>query len=270
MTAPIYITYPSGAHGSLLRCLLSSMAGYIVDAPQRSVYDRVNCGSSPFVALHEANNRVPPGIQITVAPSSYLKYVAMCISRTKNADLVLEDFDNTIGCKLVDHPIMQYFLTDLDRISGGSITTSALRDWARLCFFANQGATVRDWMRISCQHTPRYDIDFEAFYDGSVIAWCQHVLTDLGFDADPAAAEPFMTHFRANNRYFSIDKPVQDMLQCIEAGKSVPVPALNWLQQGYIDQWLQQKYKVDPLAIDQYWTHTQDLYHSYSLGAAIK
>jgi hypothetical protein len=246
------------------------MAGYTVQQPRGAIYDSVDSGQAPFVDIHHSTGTNADCIRINVAPRSYLKYVAMCISRTNGGDLVLEDLAKDTQDKLGSHPIMSFFWPDLCRIADGEINDRALRDWARLCFFDRDGATIQSWVKNSTQIIPRYEMDFESFYDGSVVDWCDHVLTDLGLDSDPSAAEPFMIHFRANNRYFSIDKPVEDMLQCIEAGESVPVPALNWLQQGYIDHWLQHRYNVDPLAIDQYWTHTQDLYHSYGLRAAIK
>lgn len=241
------------------------MAGYDIDTSSSAVFDHFRADLSPFYHTHEPVANAKRYIKIGVHPASFLKYLAMCVSRTAGQDLRLEDLDVDTHNKLRSHPIMRWFIPDLDHISAGPVTAAKLRDWARLCFFADHGRTIQGFIKVSTDVDAAYNIDFESFYDGSVIDWCVETLKDLGLDADPDRAQTLLDSFKYNNRYFLIDKPVQAVLQSIKDRADVDIPELNWLQEGYIDACLQQEFGVEPMDLAQYWSHTRDLYLAYGI-----
>ena len=265
----ISIVYPSGAHGSFLKLLLNAMAGVDYTMANSSVYDFTTFnGETIFTATDRyADVKSSNIINIRVDPKSYLKYTAMCLTRTSGLDLVLEDLNINTFEKLKTHSIFSHLLSSLVEISGndcGDVDIKYLREWARLCLFSNQGITISQWMAPSIGESD-YVVDFECFYNNTLVEECQKILSLYNIKVVNKDVSPLINHFDQHNRYRLIDKEIKSITENILANKSYPIYSSNFLTESYIDNWLVEFYKVDPLLRNEYFTDTKQIIESYLL-----
>ncbi len=266
----ICIVYPSGAHGHFLKLMLNSMVGVDYSVANSRVYDFVKFkGNVEFVTKdHYDPTSDDHIINIQVSPSSYLKYAAMCLTRTSGLDIVLESLSIDTFKKLEQHCIFSHFLPALSSISGklsGDVDIMYLREWTRLVLFADKGITISQWIAPDVAIDADYVVDFESFYNGTLEDTCSQILTHYGFAVSSDKINSLLEHFDQNNRYRLIDSDIPAILEHIKMGQSYPIKNTNFLSQAYIDNWLVENYYVDPLLRNEYFTDTKEIIETYGL-----
>lgn len=266
----ICIVYPSGAHGYFLKLMLNAMTGVKYNMSNSRVYDFVEFNDT--VEIITKDDYVPTSddhiINIQVSSDSYLKYVAMCLSRTSGLDIVLESLPIDTFKKLEQHCIFSHFLPSLSTISGrlsGNVDIKYLREWARLALFANKGITISQWMLPDVVVDAEHNVDFESFYDGTLVDTCRQILTQHQLSISLDQVNNLLDHFDQHNRYRQIDAEVPAILENIKLGKSYPISNTNFLSQAYIDNWLVENYQINPLLRNEYFTDTQQITKTYGL-----
>ncbi len=268
----IYILYPAGSHGNFLELLLNTLLGIESFEVEKPIYDHVKYKSpSRFVTIHNLSNNIDPGsvINITVQPKSFLKYFAVCLNRTSghnitDADLCFDTFE-----KIKKHSILSWFANSLTAISGltqGNVEPKFIREWIRLCFFANNGRSIAGWLSPSVCATARFKIDFESFYTDKIIADCVKICESLGVaDIETSKIHQHLKKFRHNNFYFDIDAQIDEILMGIQNHHCIALNTTNLISQAWIDNYLVNKYNIDPLLKNEYFDNTIDLVQHYNL-----
>jgi len=266
----VYIVYPSGAHGSFLNLLLNVMTGSIAEnAFDFFVYDNVKFKNyTNFSHCHsiiQINEPYECIVNIRVRPTSYLKYSALSINRTASRDIILENLADNVFEKLKTHSIFKNFYKSLIEISGkssGDIELKYLREWARLCLFANHGATITEWVKYSVVDNS-YQLDFESFYNGTIIQQCKKILQYVGLKEVDVDLTPYLTHFEQHNRYRSIDQNVNLVIEHIKQRQYMPIESGNFLVEAWLDNWLVETYNINPLLQNEYFSNTQQIINHY-------
>ena len=262
----ITITYSAGSHGNLLEFLLNSAAGIKIDIIDDMIYDKKHFATNPiFFATHRP---VDGAIAIRVNPESYMKFVAIAINRVDGCNLQIEDLEHDTFNKFKNHRMMEFFLHDLAVISGqttGSVSRKFLREWLRLCFFANDGATLHNYLNKQIPVNPSYLVDFESFYDGSVKQHCQAILQQFGLAYHPVDFGKILAEFLSRNQYATIDKDIKDIVKSIESKQALEIKSSNIVKEAWIDNWLVDNYHIDPLLRDEWFTNTQQIIDQYQL-----
>ena len=266
----ICIVYPSGAHGYFLKLMLNAMSGVKYSISNSRVYDFVEFNDTVEIITKDDYNPTSNDhiINIRVGTNSYLKYVAMCLSRTSGLDIVLESLSVDTFKKLEQHCIFSHFLPSLSTISGklsGNVDIKYLREWARLTLFANKGITISQWILPDVVVDAEHAVDFESFYNGTLVDACHQILTRYQLSASLDKVESLLDHFNQHNRYRQIDVEAPAILENIKLGKSYPISNTNFLSQAYIDNWLVENYQIDPLLRNEYFTDTQQITETYRL-----
>jgi hypothetical protein len=250
--------------------MLNAMTGVKYNMSNSRVYDFVEFNDT--VKIITKDDYIPTSddhiINIQVSSDSYLKYVAMCLSRTSGLDIVLESLPIDTFKKLEQHCIFSHFLPSLSTISGrlsGNVDIKYLREWARLALFANKGITISQWMLPDVVVDAEHNVDFESFYDGTLVDTCREILARYQLSISLDQVENLLDHFNQNNRYRQIDAEVPTILENIKLGKSYPIRNTNFLSQAYIDNWLVENYQINPLLRNEYFTDTQQITETYGL-----
>lgn len=263
-----YIVYPSGSHGSFLTLLLNTMSGISVNNVNNyNIYDHVDyLAPAIFQGTHRIDQK--PAVMIKVQPSSYLKYFAMCLNRTANVNLLIDELGSDTFKKLSQHVVLQSFAKSLAVISGqttGDVDSRYLREWIRLCFFADNGTTIQQFISPSVVDAD-YVVDFEAFYDGSILEHCRQIYKILNLKIiDVEVAENLVIQFPEKLTYYNIDLNIHRILFAIDNNTKVSLLNTNLLQQAWIDNYLVTKYNIDPLLKNDYFSDTQELRKAYNL-----
>jgi hypothetical protein len=267
----IEIVYPSGSHGSFLNFLLNSLSGVKCEHNNESIYDRVRFYSNTnFIARHKITNspNIRGRINIVVDPNSYLKYIILCLSRTAGYDFLIKDFNKNTFDKLERHVIFKSFITSLSVISGkssGSVDFQYLREWARLCFFAQQGDTITQILKPSLVNNPDCTFNFEWFYNPILLIQKCHDITDA-FNITPSKnILPLLDNFYAQNRYKYVDVYTDLIINSIKNKKSMHISNTNFFQEAWIDNWLVENYNIDPLLRNNYFVNTLEIVDQYNL-----
>lgn len=266
-----YILYPSGSHGHFAKLLLNTMTGNTVEQQESMNFDRIRFKEpGKFVTTHDpalpARNDIV--INIRVRPQSYLKFFAMCFCRTKDLNIVIEDLGQNTFEKINQHPVMKFFTDSLARISHvnqGNVEPKYLREWFRLCFFNNNCETIAKILAGTYLEHADYVLDFESFYDGSVIEQCRIICQDLALPA--VATDQIDQHMQRfqTNRYYHIDTDMDQIILAIQNHQCLDLTDLNTLQQAWIDNFVASKYNVDPLLTNNYFSNTTELAHAYGI-----
>jgi hypothetical protein len=264
-----HIVYPSGSHGSFLKLLLNKLSGVQTDNTiDYRIYDKIKYLSPVFFdAGHDVTTT--PTISIHIRPSSYLKYFAMCLTRTADVNILVNNLGNNVFKKLEQHPILKSFTSSLSRISGqinGDVESKYIREWLRLCFFANNGTTITQFVSPSMVEAD-YTVDFESFYNGSILEHCYQIYKMLGLKIiDIKVAENLIEQFPEKLIYHNIDLNIDQILAAIDNGTKFDLSDTNLLQQAWIDNCLVNRYNIDPLLKNDYFSNTQELRKAYNLS----
>ena len=268
----LYILYPSGSHGSFLKLLFNELTGVTAEESDSMIYDRIMYrGVSVTSAVHTVPNDVNPDhvVNIRVQPESYLKYFAVCLNRTSGHNIVIEDLHQNTFDQIKQHSIVSYFSKSLSEISGqssGDVDPKFLREWFRLCFFANQGETITKFIAPNVLDHSQFVIDFESFYNGQILSRCLEICKHFGLPVTHThQVDDYLVEFRKKNRYHNIDLDISAILDCIEHQKNYDLTTTNILQQAWIDNYLVIKYNINPLLKNDYFRNTLDLSKAYNL-----
>lgn len=264
--------YHSGAHGHFLRYLLNIMSGINVKARNSKNYDLVEWATDPkFIATYNLHDlgKQDYVINIRVRQPSYLKFFTMNFIRTKDLHLDPESMTHNTFEKLQQHPNLKYFLPKLSLLCGqesGDVESKFLREWFRLCFFDNDCATIDLMLSTSvCDHA-QYVVDFESFYDGSILDHCMKILQDLKIEPiHTQGIDQLLVTFKDSNPYFHVDKPIKEIFAAIKNHESQDLTDLNIIQQAWIDNYLVARYNIDPWMRNEYFTNTEELVNAYGL-----
>jgi len=272
----MFILYPSGSHGNFLKLLLHELIGKSAKKNNSVIYDNLTY-SKPTIFF--GVQKLPPNtdansvINIRIKPQSYLKYFAMCINRTAGQGIIPDDLVKNTFEQINQHSILRGFAQDLQTISGksnGDVEKQFLREWFRLCFFADNGSSITKFIDTSlCDHA-KFVVDFESFYDGSIIDHCVKICTDLDLPMSiNSKISSYISEFKKNNLYFDIDLDTKSILQAIKNQTAFDLSATNVLQQAWIDNCLVNMYNIDPLLQNEYFANTMDLIEAYQLKKGI-
>lgn len=270
------IVYPSGSHGNFLAALLNTITGVQANNLGHMIYDQTTYSQARnFVPVH-CMNLLDAGtlathdntINICVHPGSYLKYASVCLNRTSGVDIQLETLNNNTFNKLKEHVIFSQLLESLSTISGrtaGNVEFKDLREWARLCLFADNGKTITQWISDTELTDADYTFNFEWFYNAdTLLEKTTELANQLGLTV-VATGEELLPDFYRNNRYRNIDVETNWIIESIQDRREVDITNTNFFQEAYIDNWLVDTYQVDPLYRNEYFTNTQDLIKAYNI-----
>jgi hypothetical protein len=205
---------------------LNTIVGNSANNISSAVYDSVTYQAPcTFDAEHVISTAVDPSqiINIQVSPASYLKYFAVCLNRTSGNNILVENLLTDTFKKIKQHSIISHFKLSLSTISGkvdGHVGPKYLREWFRLCFFANNGDTITKFILPSVLRQPQHIINFESFYDGTILDRCIEICTNLKLPiGNHNRLEKYMNHFVANNTYYAIDQIIPDIISAIDQVK---------------------------------------------------
>ena len=267
-----YILYPSGSHGHFLKLLLNTMVGNTMEKQLSSNFDKVIFQDvCKFETTHDPKQPTQGDyvINIRVNTSSYLKFFVMCFCRTKDLNIDLAQLGQNTFEKIDQHPVIKFSASSLSAISGcnsGDVEPKFLREWFRLCFFANDGDTITKILAGTVLDRAQYVIDFESFYDGTIMDHCTQICHDLRLDPiNHDLVTQYVMDFGKNNTYFNIDEHMDQILLAIQNRQSLDLTDLNILQQAWIDNYLVGKYNIDPLLTNDYFTNTKELINAYGI-----
>ena len=263
----IDIIYPSGAHGSFLTFLLNYQAGVECYYNNSIIYDKVLYGQNQkFFSYHKKYPRQSNIISIVVDQQSYLKWMAMCLSRTAGINLCIDFIHLDKFYKLNKHMVLKPLLKSLSDISNkaeGNIEKKHLREWTRLCLFDSN--TILPILNVSAVEFPNYKFNFEWFYDPIKLkSKCIEIfnLFDIKIVNDITI---LFDKFYQHNIYKNINVVPENIVNALIAKKNIPIPNLNFLQEAWIDNWLVNNYDIVPLLPDQYFSNTLEIIKQYNL-----
>jgi hypothetical protein len=272
----MFILYPSGSHGNFLKLLLHELIGISAKGNDSVVYDNVKYSKPPtFFAVQKLplDTDANSVINIRIKPESYLKYFAMCINRTAGQGIIPDDLVKNTFEQVNRHSILCGFVQSLQTISGkshGDVEKKFLREWFRLCFFADNGASITKFIETSLCSNSKFVVDFESFYDGSIIDHCVKICAELDLPMSiNSKISGYISEFKKNNLYFDIDLDIESILQSIKKQNVFDLSQTNVLQQAWIDNCLVNMYNIDPLLQNEYFANTMDLIEAYQLKKGI-
>jgi hypothetical protein len=267
-----FILYPSGSHGSFLKLLLNTLVGNEADEINGIVYDTVTYRRPcTFNATHKLTTSVDPDrvINIRVDPKSYLKYFAVCLNRTSGNNILVEDLSVDTFKKIKQHSIFSFFADSLATISGSTVEDvepKYLREWIRLCFFANNGDTITKFILPNVLTNSKYIIDFESFYNGTILDQCRRICNDNKLPTcNDNKLMDYIEQFITNNQYYTIDQNMPKIISAIGQTELVDLSNTNILQQAWIDNYLVTQYNINPLLKNDYFTDTKELTKAYKI-----
>lgn len=267
-----FIFYPSGSHGSFLNLLLNTLVGNQANNINDIIYDNVTYRKPcVFNATHKLTTFADPDcvINIRVDPTSYLKYFAMCLNRTSGHDILIEDLSIDTFEKIKKHSVISYFEDSLKTISGcttGNVEIKHIREWFRLCFFADNGNTITKFISPNVLNNSKYVVNFESFYNGTILDECKKICNDIGLPtSNQHVLTEYINLFIKNNRYYAIDQDIPKIISAIDNFDFVDLSNTNILQQAWIDNYLLTKYNVNLLSNNEYFSNTQELIAVYGI-----
>lgn len=274
----IGILYPSGSHGMFLEMLLNLFSGitvktYPITNNVHVIYDHVSYEQSKIFTAAHFKKSLPECtgiINIRVPPQSYMKYIAVCLNRTSGVNIVLEELDHDTFNKIKCHPIFSHFFLSLKTISrseSGDVELKYLREWARLCFFADKNSTIEKFINTSIDTSADYILDYECFYSNdALLEQCEIILDKFNLPMYPVEnIQEHLTIFAQNNRYKNIDKDIDLITQAIIDRQNYEFDSENFIKQAWIDNWLVSMYNVDIKLENSYWANTKEIIEAYDL-----
>jgi hypothetical protein len=256
----IEIVYPSGSHGQFLSFLLNSLYGVKNNYTNNINYDKIKFTkpviSSANHCIRESTSKI---IHISVDPTSYLKYISMCIGRTAGYHIDINDIDN-IGPKLENHITINSLVKKITAYTPGD-----LREWAQLTLFADNGKTISLMLKDTVPPSIDYTFNFEWFYNiETLVDKCHDICQIFGIEVKQSINQ-LVEQFYYNNNNKDINVMPNKIINAIENRKNLDFGNLNFLQEAWINNWLVDTYKVVPLLTDAYFTNTSDIIKQYKL-----
>lgn len=264
------IVYPSGSHGSFLTFLLNSLSGSKSTYNGEMVYDRIKFDDRQYFYSKISKNDDKKIINITVGYNSYLKYLAVCLSRTAGYNLSIEEFGHDAYNKLQNHIVLRPFVKPLLSISKNKniqVEMKDLREWARLCFFDLKGTTITQIIQSSVVNDADYYFDFDWFYSqDTILEKCYEILDRFKRPVDSSIdILPLIEQFYFQNRYKNIDQIPNQIIHAIKNKTELKISNTNFLQEAWVDNWLVDSFKIDPLYRNEYFINTLDIIDHYHL-----
>jgi len=259
---------------------MNELSGVPAMVPDSMVYDAVEYLAPPtFSAVHQlgalrklldTDIDFDSMVNIRVQPSSYLKYFAVCLNRTSGQNITIDDLHVDTFDKISKHSVLFDFVKSLAAITGqtqGDVEPQFLREWLRLCFFANNGDTITQFIRPNIIAQAKYFVDFESFYDGTILDRCASILDSMNIPVTRNSnLEMYLRDFKQKNLYHDIDLNINHMITAINNGIWADLSNTNLLQQAWIDNYLVEQYNVDPLLRNEYFKDTVELVKEYKLN----
>ena len=266
----VKVVFPAGSHGHYLIMLLNLLSGNQIKDLSKitTVYDLVEFDQpSIFSSVHNARLLTPNYtnfVNIRVSPKSYTKFLAVSLNRTSGNDIILEHLNEHTYDKIQTHGTFRHFIPNLIEISGitkGDVEIKYLREWARVALFSNMqdilSSTVVD---------SDYLVDFENFYDGSLIDHCYRILEI--YNIKSVAVDnltQLQDQFHANNRYKNIDADLNSIITALDHRQDIAFDSINFVKQAWIDKYLETKYNIVPKLKNEYSQTTGELLAEYDL-----
>jgi hypothetical protein len=256
------ISYPSGAFGNFLSYLLNYMIVGQRHTVDEFVYDFAVSKVKFFTPIHKNDNCA---VYINVSNDSYLKFLVTNINRTRSIDLVIDELHVDTFNKVRSHHTLCFFeksLIEISKKSNGDVSIGHIREWLRLCFFANSCKTITEY--IGSKPTNCYTVDFETFFDRNSITQCAaDILKHFNFEIAIDNIDDVVDEFFSKQRYRNhID--TDDLKKFIQKNQNIPLN-LNIVEQAWLDNWLFDEYSVDPVLRDEYFSNTKELIDFYNL-----
>lgn len=263
----VYIVHASGSHGHFLKLLLNAMIGIRPKERNDMVYDAVEYECQTVFEVGKPQDGCTV-INIRVDPQSYLKYFVICLNRTSGHNITAQSLQINTFELIKKHSVLSHFSDSLTKISGqtqGDVSIKFLREWVRLCFFANSGETITASCRADVWESADFVVDFESFYDGTIIDKCKTICESLGLPVNNTRLQSYLSEFKNKNLYFEIDADIPSILKAIDQNQYHDLSATNYFQQAWIDNYLVEQYNVDPLCRNEYFNDTVELINEYKL-----
>ena len=256
------ISYPSGAFGNFLAYLLNYMIIGQRNTVNEFVYDFAVSKVNFFTPTHKNNNSI---IYIDVSAGSYLKFLITNINRISGVDLVVDELHIDTFNKVRSHNTLCFFeksLMEISNKSSGDVSIGHIREWLRLCFFANGCKTITEY--IGVKPTNCYTVDFETFFSRDSIKQCAvYILRYFDFEIAIDDIDDVIDEFFSKQRYRDhVD--TDDLKKSIQKNQNIPLN-LNIVEQAWLDNWLVDEYSVEPVLRDEYFSNTKDLIDFYNL-----
>ena len=189
----------------------------------------------------------------------------MVFTRNYQQRFTLADYERDCLSIMTQHSILRHFGADIKQLGAGSsqITSANLREWCRLCFFHNQGATITEWLQTSQLVLPNHVFDFEWFYNHLFLTRCLKLLKTLGLNVYHHNLAGLINLFNLNP-YKHIDKKCEIIQNSILQHQQIAIPN-NFILHAYIDQWLSETFGLDVLVPNNYWKTSLELCQAYDL-----
>jgi len=256
------ISYPSGAFGNFLAYLLNYMITGQRYTVNRSVYDFATSKIDFFTPRHQIDNCA---VYINVFSDSYLKFLITNINRISGADLIVDDLCIDTFNKIRSHNSLCFFEKSLVKISNkstGDVSNGHIREWLRLCFFANNSDTISKY--IGEKPTNCYVVDFETFFSrDSIKQRAIDILQHFDFEIVINDIDDIIDEFFSKQQYQDHADTVA-LTNSIQKNQNITLN-LNIVEQAWLDNWLVDNYKIEPRLINKYFSNTKELIDFYDL-----
>jgi hypothetical protein len=204
-------------------------------------------------------------IYINVDQQSYLKYLVTNINRISGANLVFEHLHKDTFEKIENHSSLKFFkksLSDISQQITGDVSNKFLREWIRLCFFANNYRTIDQY--IGQRPTDCYTVNFEIFFCKDCIKKSANdILNYFDIDIVDHDVDDVINEFYSK-QYYKNHVNTDSLTQLIESGTD-GVLTLNLIEQAWLDNWLENTYQIVPRLEDSYPTTVHELIELYNL-----
>ena len=166
--------------------------------------------------------------------------------------------------KIKSHNSIGYFEESLKDISGkshGNVSPKYIREWLRLCFFANDCKTITEYIGPKPKNC--YYLDFETFFSSDGIKQSSlDILRHFDFEISIAEIDDVIEEFFSKQRYKNHIN-TDSLKNSIQKNHDIPLN-LNIVEQAWLDNWLVEQYSVDPILTDEYFNSTKELIDSYA------
>lgn len=256
------IAYPSGAYGNFLAYLLNYMMSGVRYHVSSMVYDHAKSHEYFFLKDHSIDDC---SIYINVDKRSYLKFFITSSNRTSGIDLILEELHVDTFDKVRSHTVLKFFeksLAEISNKSDGDVPVSHIREWLRLCFFADNCKTIDEYIGKKPKNC--YIIEFDTFFSReSIKQTAEDILNHFGYTPATTDVDTVIDEFFAKQRYKNhID--MDYITTTIRTNQNTTLK-LNLVEQAWLDNWLVETYNIDPVISNDYSTSTAELIKLYNL-----
>ena len=204
-------------------------------------------------------------IYIDVNKQSYLKYLITLVNRAGGINLKIEELHTNTFNKIQSHVALNFFKKSLENVSGktnGDVSVGVLREWFRLCFFANNGKTIADYIGNKPENC--YIVDFEIFFSQIKIKNCAvDIINHFNLKPQVVDIDDVIDEF-FNKKYYKNHINTDNVKNSIQQNQNIGLN-LNLIEQAWLDNWLVEQYNIHPQLSNEYFNNTQDLIDFYNL-----